>query len=114
MIEDNFWVFFSDPKKLCVNYNTEYLNEISGVFYLPAEQGNTYNPFSIWTNYWDLQHENMLKRQEEYIKLPKNNQDKALDYIWDGSDSLNKNDNALTVFRHFDSATVKQGLNSKY
>lgn len=54
----------------------------------------------------------MLKRQEEYIKLPKINLDNALDYIWDGSDSLNKN--ALTVFRHFDSATVKQGLNSKY
>ena len=70
-IEDNFLVFFSDPKKLRVNYNTEYLNEISGVFNLPAEQGNTYNPFSIWTNYCDLQHENMLKRQEEYIKLPK-------------------------------------------
>ncbi|RDH82735.1 MAG: isomerase [endosymbiont of Galathealinum brachiosum] len=114
VIEDNFWVFFSDPKKLRVNHNTEYLKEIAGDFNLPAEQGNTYNPFSIWTNYWELQRDNMLKRQEEYIKLPKMNLDKALEFIWDGSDSLNKNNNALTVFRHFDSATVKQGLLGDY
>ncbi|MCW8935197.1 MAG: fatty acid cis/trans isomerase [Gammaproteobacteria bacterium] len=114
VIEDNFWVFFTDPDKLKVNRDTEYLKAMASDFSLPAEQGNTLNLISTWTKYWDLQNKNMLVRQEEYINMPPTDLNKALSYIWDGSNGMNKNNSALTVFRHFDSATVKQGLLGDY
>jgi len=114
VIEDNFWVFFADPEKLKVNRDTEYLKAMASDFSLPAEQGNTLNLFSTWTKYWGLQHKNMEIRQEEFIKLPPVDLNAALSFIWDGSNSMDKNNNALTVFRHFDSATVKQGLIGDY
>jgi len=114
VIEDNFWVFFSSPESFRVNRDTDYLNTMLDEFNLPAGQENTLNIFSTWTNYWNLQRSYMLKRQETFIKLPQMNLDSALSNIWDGSDSINKNNAALSVFRHFDSATVKQGLIGSY
>jgi len=114
VIEDNFWIFFTDPEKLKVNRDTKYLKAMASDFSLPAEKGNTLNLFSTWTKYWELQRNNMLIRQEEFIKLPPVDLDTALSFIWDGSNSMDKNNNALTVFRHFDSATVKQGLIGNY
>ena len=114
VIEDNFWVFFADPEKLKVNHDTEYLKAMASDYSLPSEQGNTLNLFSTWTKYWGLQRKNMLVRQEEFIKLPPIELDAALSFIWDGRNSMDKNNNALTVFRHFDSATVKQGLIGDY
>lgn len=114
VIEDNFWVFFVEPDKLKVNRDNEYLKAMASDFSLPAEQGNTLNLFSTWTKYWDLQHKNMETRQEEFSKMPPIELDEALSYIWNGSNGMNKNNSALTVFRHFDSATVKQGLLGDY
>jgi len=114
VIEDNFWVFFSSPDSFRVNRDNDYLNTMVDEFNLPAEQENTLNIFSTWTNYWDLQHSYMLKRQETFINSPQMSLESALSIIWDGSNGMDKNNAALTVFRHFDSATVKQGLIGNY
>jgi len=114
VIEDQFWVFFSAPDKLKVNHDDEYLRELANDFQLPTEKENTLNLLSTWTNYWDLQFNYMLKRQKTYMNLPQMELENALSYIWDGSESMDKNNSALTVFRHFDSATVKQGMLGDY
>ncbi len=114
VIEDNFWVFFISPDHLPANNDNEYLKDLVADFSLPAEQGNTLNVFSSWTNYWDLQRNYLLKKQSNFMSMPQIDLDKALSLVWDGSNSMDKNNRALTVFRHFDSATVKQGLAGDY
>lgn len=114
VIEDNFWVFFSDPEKIAVNNNSHYLDKMAEELRLPAEQGNTLNLLSIWTRYWESQHEYMLTRQQQFETMKKMNVQEAMNYIWNGKSSSNENNRALTIFRHFDSASVKQGLLGDY
>lgn len=114
VIEDNFWVFFTDPEKIEINNNDNYLDKMADELRLPAEQGNTLNLFSIWTRYWDSQREYMLKRQQQFESMPKVSLQQAMNYIWSGENSLDEDNRALTIFRHFDSASVKQGLLGDY
>jgi len=114
VIEDNFWVFFTSPEEFRINSVDEYINSMANDFNLPAEQGNTLNLFSTWTNYWDLKKEYMLKRQAEFKSSKQIGLDEAMEYIWDGKGAMDKKNSALTIFRHFDSATVKQGLIGDY
>lgn len=114
VIEDNFWVFFTDPDRLQINNDDYFLDSMAEQLKLPAEQGNTLNIFSIWTTYWAAQHAYMLERQEQYKNLPRMQLDDAMKVIWNGENSMDKNNRALTIFRHFDSASVKQGLLGDY
>jgi len=114
VIEDQFWVFFGSPDKMKANYDDDYIRKISASLQMPTEKENTLNLLSTWTNYWDLQHNYMLERQKWYINSPQMELDDALSFIWDGSDSMDKNNSALTIFRHVDSATVKQGMLGNY
>jgi Fatty acid cis/trans isomerase (CTI) len=114
VIEDHFWVFFINPEHFRVNRDNELLSSMVDDFNLPSEQGDTLNVFSTWTNYWNLQRNYMLNRQNRFIDFPEMNIDKALAYVWDGQDGMDSNNNALTIFRHFDSATVKQGMLGDY
>lgn len=114
VIEDNFWVFFSDPDKLMVNIDDNYINTMADNFRLPTENENTLNLLSAWTTYWDLQLKNIQARQQVYANMPKMDIEDALSIIWDGRNSMDKNNSALTIFRHFDSASVKQGMLGDY
>jgi len=114
VIEDNFWVFFTAPDKLRVNTDNQYMDKMSDTLNLPTQEGNTFNIFKIWTMYWDNQKKYMLTRQNDYENIPKINLDQAMQYFWDGSDSMDKNNRSLTIYRHYDSASVKQGLLGDY
>jgi Fatty acid cis/trans isomerase (CTI) len=114
VIEDNFWVFFSDPDKIEVNNSDHYLDEMSKELNLPNEKTNGLNFFSIWTNYWGRQHRYMMSRQERFKAMDKVDLDQAMEFIWDGKGSMDKTNRALTIFRHFDSATVMRGLLGDY
>ncbi len=114
VIEDNFWVFFTSPGTLRVNSNNEYIAEMANTLKLPAEDGNTFNVFKIWTKYWDSQKKYLLARQESFEAIPQISLDKSMKFIWDGSDGMDSNNRSLTIYRHYDSATVKQGLLGDY
>ncbi len=114
VIEDQFWVFFIDPDHLKVNNDNNYLKELEKNLSLPSEEGNTINLTSAWVNYWTLQVDYMAMRQKAFMALPKMQLDDALSFVWDGSDAMDKNNRTLSIFRHFDSATVKQGLIGNY
>ena len=114
VIEDNFWVFFMSPDKLRVNNDDEYMATMSNALNLPAEDGNTLNVFSIWTKYWNNQKKYMKARQKDFEDSPTISLNQAMDFIWDGSDGMDKNNRSLTIYRHFDSATVKQGMLGDY
>lgn len=108
VIQDHFWVFFVDPDNAVIENDSKFLNEVAPILRLPAEnQSNALNPLT-WLEYSKLQKE-YLQMKIRYLNesLPSNN-DINLDLIWKG-DGWNDNA-ALTVFRHFDSASVVKGL----
>lgn len=109
VINDRFWVFFSDPDLIDPVASSQFLAEQSAHLRLPTETGSTLLPLTNWLkyssahkNYLNAQHQ-MHKRFFEEQRIPLTEE-----ILWDG-DGIN--DNAgLTVFRHFDSASVVKGL----
>ena len=107
VIQDNFWVFFTnpDPQRLEIFEDFQTTREES--LELPAVFDDIYRPFKRWKAYKEQQ-QKLMEDQDTYLTehLPAGAIN--LKVVWDG-DSINDNA-ALTVFRHFDSATVEKGL----
>ncbi|HSB95236.1 MAG TPA: fatty acid cis/trans isomerase, partial [Spongiibacteraceae bacterium] len=107
VLNDQFWVLFANPD-LPANVDAEFLAKESGNLRLPAEIGD--QPLGIvhWNNYAALQ-ASYLGAKEKFLH-EKYGAPRAvnLDLVWSG-DGANHSA-ALTVFRHFDSASVVEGL----
>ncbi len=118
VIEDQFWVFFTRPRPQAVTLQTEFLEASLDYLNLPAERGdNSIRVLSTWRTYLALQKE-YLASKDVFLKGHFDNEEAvldisdAMDYIWNGD---GKNPNAaLTVFRHYDSASVSYGLVGDY
>jgi len=107
VIQDNFWVFFmnSNPERLEMVDDFMALREES--LELPASQVDIYWPFNHWKTY-KKQQQKIMEDQDAYLAAYVPADAISLNLIWDGGGI---NDNAaLTVLRHFDSATVEKGL----
>ncbi|MCX7096940.1 MAG: fatty acid cis/trans isomerase [Methylococcales bacterium] len=106
-IRDQFWVVFSQPGEFYPKQVAQALADNNQVLGLPGEEGDQIGLFD-WLDFDDFGKE-YLKKKEEFIDqvLPKN-RGFGLNNIWDG-DGGNPNA-ALTIFRHYDSATVTQGF----
>jgi hypothetical protein len=106
-IEDQFWVFFADPDGDPRDLQDRFLKKEARNLGLPAAWGSS-SPIVIpWLEYKHRQDAYMMDKShflEKELAPPKID----VSLIWNG-DGVNPNA-ALTVFRHFDSATVVQGL----
>ncbi|HEX6828704.1 MAG TPA: fatty acid cis/trans isomerase, partial [Burkholderiales bacterium] len=108
VIEDQFWVFFVDPDRDPLDLHAEFLAREAGNLRLPTEAGSDARILSTWIEYSRLE-TNYLKAKSAFLQRHFGGGNPVtLDLIWDG-DGSNPNA-ALTVFRHFDSASVVQGL----
>lgn len=108
VINDRFWVFFISPESPELIEDSEFLASESNNLRLPAESGNTAFPLSNWRRYSQL-HKSYLSAKTKFLeKLHASGEFVNMDLIWDGGQQ-NKNA-ALTVFRHFDSASVVKGM----
>jgi len=108
VIEDQFWVFFVDPRVIGAESDAEFLARESNNLRLPSEAGSNSRILTVWKEYSRLE-DNFLRAKSEYMQRKFHKPSKlTLDIIWDG-DGRNPNA-ALTVFRHFDSASVVKGL----
>jgi hypothetical protein len=108
VIQDRFWVAFIKPGMPFVEQGAKFLAENSKYLTLPSAAGDSIGLLG-WREYDKLGQE-YLRKKEAFIEQAILGGDKgmSLDYIWDGGGA---NENAaLTVFRHFDSATVVKGL----
>lgn len=107
VIRDQFWVAFVKPQPEFNQQYTQFLAENNQYLQMPASDGENIG-FLEWRKYNQLQR-NYLKHKEiftDHLQQPVD-----LNLIWDGDGD---NQNALlTVFRHFDSATVTKGLLGK-
>ncbi len=108
VIDDHFWVAFMDPDKSYISQDSDFLAKVSDNLRMPSEKENNASLLSVWATYEDEVIEYFVKK----VNYLENNlpQDAAfgINHIWNG-DHINDNA-ALTVYRHYDSATVLKGF----
>jgi hypothetical protein len=108
VIQDRFWVLFANPD-IEATVDSAFLARESGNLRLPAAAAG--NPVAAveWHRYAALQ-ARYLAAKSQYLHNKFGNRGAVnLSLLWRGGDTHNTNA-ALTVFRHFDSASVVKGL----
>ena len=107
VINDHFWVVFVNPEIVDQPEIDQFLAQEKQHLRIPSEEQSNAKPLTTWIKYSKLQ-KKYLKAKAEFLQKHINDDNLNIDLIWDG-DGYNKN-SALTVFRHFDSASVIHGL----
>jgi hypothetical protein len=109
VIEDRFWVFFIDPRVNAERDADDVARRALERIDLPAADGSDSTPLlAIWNDYAARERQYQQARAVSLRALAASHGGPRLDMIWDGN-GANPNA-ALTVMRHFDNATVVQGL----
>jgi hypothetical protein len=111
VIEDHFWVFFVDPDVETMLYDPAASRDKVDNLRLPAAEQSNALPFDIWTKYSKLQEKHLQDKLAFLQSKSAQGTELSLKMIWDG-DGNNQNA-ALTIFRHFDNATVVKGLQGR-
>ncbi len=105
-IQDHFWIFFSKPNAEFKDEVSEFLSENNYVLDLPGEEGDHLGLLGFMD--FDALGAQYMQKKDIFLSKTIPDGGLNLDLIWDGD---GKNSNAaLTVFRHFDSATVTRGF----
>jgi len=107
VIRDNFWVFFEDTEIYASEAAAAFLAEQNDNLRMPSESGSAAAPWRTWKKYSKAQDAYLLAKAD-FADKNISAADVNLDLIWDGNG--NNQNAALTVFRHFDSASVVKGL----
>jgi hypothetical protein len=108
VINDHFWVFFTNPDRATNKRIEVFLSQSGKALELPASTESIYRPVKRWRQYKKQQAAFLQEKDEFMNKLLDESEKITLDAIWDGGGS---NQNAgLTIMRHFDNATVEKGL----
>jgi len=108
VIDDHFWVMFSDPEGDPLNHDAEFLMEVSEDLRIPSEREDHIGLLKAWNAYYDVARR-YLKAKIAYLDSAyPSGQGYGLEQIWDGNKT--NHNAALTVYRHFDSASVVHGL----
>ena len=112
VIEDRFWVVFLDPKADQMLLAPDFLLEVSDYLKIPSSQEGSVRLLGTWKKYLKLEQEYVAKRFKFYEAMKQHDIKDAMNFLWDG-DGENPNA-ALTIFRHFDSASVDYGFTGDY
>jgi hypothetical protein len=107
VIEDQFWVAYLDPDRDLSVRDPHFLQEATPFLNLPAEHQSRIVPGEFFAQYGYEQAQYLELRARYYDAADPQYLGPKLDYIWDG-DGTNTNAQ-LTIFRHFDNATVVRG-----
>jgi len=109
VIDDHFWIMFADPESVDPEHDANFLAEESDNLRLPFSRTGTAIDLFTWRRY-AKSHASYQKAKADYLMTQISREDRKLsfDNIWDGD---GHNDNAaLTIFRHFDTASVVKGF----
>ncbi|MCU0922989.1 MAG: fatty acid cis/trans isomerase [Burkholderiaceae bacterium] len=109
VIEDQFWVVFVEPGALTDAIEGQAVLRQAERLTLPAEQGSDSGLLAPWLK-MARQERRFLQTKSQALQQTFGSGQAKLDLslIWDG-EGRNRNA-ALTIFRHFDSASVVQGF----
>jgi hypothetical protein len=108
VIDDQFWVFFVDPDAKTRLHDGEFLFANAKSLRMPAEESSNARPLATWMRRSKDQKRWAHAKQKALREDFETEHPVALDLLWDG-DGHNRNA-ALTVFRHYDSASVVKGM----
>jgi hypothetical protein len=110
VIDDHFWVAFARPNAVDPEQKARFLAAEAKEMRLPQARGSLVVSLLQWNGYARSQQRFLEAQAQAITEVIEEDQLRLnLDLIWDGDGG--RNDNAsLTVFRHFDSATVLKGF----
>lgn len=101
VIRDHFWTLFQDPAHDQYIVDARYRAEATPLLAMPGQNDDVGSVLGLWHAYRDKRNDYEDLRSDAYAQVPP----PSWSSLWAG------NDNALlTVFRHFDSASVNKGL----
>ncbi|MGE1155160.1 fatty acid cis/trans isomerase [Pseudomonas kitaguniensis] len=101
VIRDNFWTVFQDPDHDLYITDARYRGQATPLLAMPGQNDDLGSVLSLWLAYRDKRNQYEALRRDSYADLPP----PSWSTLWAG------NDNALlSIFRHFDSASVNKGL----
>lgn len=101
VIRDHFWALFQDPSRDRYLTDPQYRAKATPLLAMPGQNDDVGSVLTLWLNYRDKRNEYENLRRKAYAKAPP----PSWSSLWTG------NDNALlTIFRHYDSASVNKGL----
>ncbi|MDM0011758.1 fatty acid cis/trans isomerase [Variovorax sp. J22P168] len=107
VIEDRFWVTFAAPGSRADSEQAELLSRDRNLLRLPTGSSNE-RVLAPWLEYARLENQYLRVKTDFLARALSGPEKLDLRLMWDGD---GRNDNAgLTVFRHFDSASVVKGL----
>ncbi len=108
VIEDRFWVFFVDPKSGADDAGAELIARQADLFRLPGYYGSDAPIVTAWRELARLESRVLAAKSQALNQRFGGPRKIDLSLVWAG-DGRNPNA-ALTVFRHFNSASVVKGL----
>ncbi|MBL8269699.1 fatty acid cis/trans isomerase [Steroidobacter sp.] len=108
VIQDRFWVFFTSPESAVGPEFSEFLASQGENLKLPAGVESGLWSVTHWLSYAGAQRRYVQAKGDFIRANAEALQAAGLNTFWNG-EGRNRNA-ALTVFRHYDSATVVQGL----
>ena len=111
VINDHFFVAFFDPARDRISNDTRFLSDVSDLLRIPSERKSMLRLLSTWRKYATLQKQYLIAKEKYLMELNPDNKGNDIHHIWNG-DGVNP-DALLTVFRHFDSASVVNGFVGK-
>ena len=107
VIDDQFWVFFVDPDAKTKLHDAEFLYANAESLRMPAEASSNARPLATWLNRYKDE-KKYVRAKQRVLREELGDGGLTLDMLWDGE---GRNRNAtLTVFRHYDSASVVKGM----
>ncbi len=101
VIRDHFWTLFQAPDHDRYITDAAYRAKATPLLAMPGQDDDVGSVLSLWLDYRNKRNAYESLRSDAYAQLPP----PGWAALWQG------NDNALlTIFRHFDSASVNKGL----
>ena len=107
VIEDRFWIFFFNPDAPLAT-NTRFIDQLANYLSQPTEMEDTLRLVTTYGEYLHLDNRYLQERRRAFRLEQPLPLERAISFLWNG-DGLNRSA-ALTVFRHYDSASVHAGL----
>jgi fatty acid cis/trans isomerase CTI len=107
VVEDRFWILFFDPDAPLAT-NTRYIAQLANYLSQPTEMEDTLRLATTYSRYLELDNRYLEARRRAFTLNQPLPLERAVSFIWDG-DGANRSA-ALTVYRHYDSASVATGL----
>lgn len=106
VIRDQFWVMYQSPEQDLFITDSDYRKTVIPLLGLPGQDDNIIELPENWDRYKTKRNRYLELRNQRYKQSPA--MISSTQAIWNGD---GHNENAfLTVFRHFDSASVKKGF----